>query len=101
MTISKPHKLLLFTKEECTPCTQAKRQLSNAIKERPELEHFVTVLQKEKQTALVEAYGLTMYPTLIVLDENADELARNVGSQNLTKTWWITALDAIHASRYQ
>ena len=96
METSKAHKLLLFKKENCAPCLNVALELDKVLTYHPEYSNHITVLQKENHAALVEAYKLEMYPTLIVLDHNLDELTRTVGQKNLTEKFFWKSLTALH-----
>jgi len=72
---------VLFTKQTCLPCTKTKDHLSEILRDQPGLGRYVSVLQKENHSALVEAYDLNLYPTLLVVYSLGEELARITGGQ--------------------
>ncbi len=74
-------KSVLFTKETCLPCAKTKDYLRELLTNAPALGNYISVLQKENHTALVEAYGLKKYPTLLIVDGEGEEVARLVGGQ--------------------
>ncbi len=92
----KPHKLVLFKKEGCEPCQKAQEALDNVLSYCPQYEEHVAVMQKENHSALVAAYKLETYPTVLVLDRHCDEIKRGVGYKNLTIDFWHKALSKIH-----
>ena len=53
------------------------------------------VLDIEHHTALRGIYCLEMFPTLLLLDPNGQEIKRTVGGKNLTKEYFETALTEI------
>ena len=91
-----PHRLIFFKKEQCGPCNEAMQYLNEVLEEHPEWHQHVVVLHKENHNALVASYELKIYPTVIILDRNVDELARRVGISSVHKDWWEAALSAIH-----
>lgn len=99
MTTSSPHKICLFKKEDCAPCTGASEALDRVLERHPEYSYIVTVFKKENHPALVAAYELEMYPTAIIFDVDTHELARKIGGKFLTYDWWSAALTAIHDRR--
>lgn len=96
MTTSKPHKLIFFKKENCAPCKKAAEELWEVLKVYPEFHPYVVELQKENHQSLVVSFNLEMYPTVLIMDQNQQELSRKVGVRFLTKEWWQAALTAIH-----
>jgi hypothetical protein len=99
MTTSKPSKIVFFAKEDCAPCLNTKDALNDVLRLHPEYNPLVTVLQKENHSALVAAYELDMYPTVIIFDEEMNELSRRIGQRNLTYDWWLAALTSIYNRR--
>ena len=71
-------------------------RLQTVLESNPELEEHVSILQKENHSALVEAYDLKMYPTVIVLNKSMDEIGRKVGVNTMPSVWWYNALKTIH-----
>lgn len=95
----RPYKLVLFKKEGCGPCDQAAFCLNEALKDNPKYGEIVSVMQKENHSALVAAYELTLYPTVLILDKDNNEISRKVGARFLTTEWWLSALASIHEFR--
>ena len=93
---SKPHRLIFFKKDQCGPCKEAHGYLEEVLEKHPEYRQHVVVMQKENHSALVASYNLKIYPTVLVLDRNVDEMARRVGITAVQKDWWEAALTAIH-----
>ena len=86
MTSKQRRHAVLFTKDECGPCFKTKVHLHTLINGRPELSEVLSVLAKENHPALVAAYELNLYPTLIVTDQNikgdeSNEVQRIVGGK--------------------
>ena len=99
MTTSNPHKLIFFAKEDCAPCLNTKIALDDVLLLHPEYRDLVTVMAKENHPSLVAAYDLEMYPTVIIFDENNQEITRRIGQHNLTREWWFAALSSIYNRR--
>lgn len=95
MTTSKPARLVFFKKEGCEPCERAGEDLRQVLNEHPEYEEFVSVIFKENAASLVAAYELELYPTVLIMDKDSNEIARKVGVSTLSKRWWYQALTAI------
>lgn len=75
-------KAILFTKEDCLPCAQTKLFISDVCDE--QLVHdYLVVMQKENHSALVAAYELEMFPTLLVVTGTGEESSRIVGGKNI------------------
>ncbi len=74
-------KAILFTKEDCLPCAQTKlfinEQVSEALKE------YLVILQKENHSALVAAYDLDRFPTLLLVNSQGEESSRIIGGQHI------------------
>ena len=79
MTTSR-QRAVLFTKEDCKPCELTK-ELVFALK--PSLHENLSVMRKENHSALVEAYELELYPTLLIVDDHGEEISRIVGGQKI------------------
>lgn len=73
-------KAILFTKEDCPPCIQTKEFINSSIDEYLAAEHLV-VMKKENHSALVVAYELERYPTLLLVNGQGEETNRIVGGQ--------------------
>ena len=70
---------MLFTKENCGPCQLTKEFVNDLLAASPALSDALSILKKENHSALVEAYGLNLYPTLLIVGPNGTELDRVVG----------------------
>jgi hypothetical protein len=95
MTTSKPARLVFFKKEGCGPCDMAYSALQKVLEQRPDYRQSVSIIQKENAPSLVAAYELKLYPTVLIMDRDSNELSRKVGSASLTQEWWSKALHAI------
>ena len=72
---------VLFTKEDCAPCLNTKGYIHENVPD--DLKHHLSIFQKENHTALVTAYNLELYPTLLIVDEGGRELDRIVGGKKV------------------
>ena len=79
MTISR-QRAVLFTKDNCKPCELTK-ELVFALKH--SLHENLSVMKKENHSALVAAYELELYPTLLIVDDHGEEQSRIVGGQKI------------------
>ena len=79
MTTSSRTHAVLFTKEKCKPCTETKLFIGDFLDNYPGLANELSILKKENHSALVEAYELNLYPTLLIVGPNGTELDRVVG----------------------
>ncbi len=73
----------LFTKEDCLPCAQTKLYLADNFYQ-DEADHrlldVLSVLRKEDHPALVAAFDLDLFPTLVIHEEGK-EIDRVVGGK--------------------
>ncbi len=70
---------VLFTKENCAPCTKTKEFIYDLLENSLALSETLSILKKENHSALVEAYDLNLYPTLLLVGADGNELDRVVG----------------------
>lgn len=89
------HRAVLFCKQDCAPC-QATKDFVFAL--RHQLTEYLTIMQKENHSALVEAYDLNLYPTLLVVDEYGHELQKIVGGKNVRENL-VNILNTIRYNR--
>ena len=73
-------KAILFTKEDCLPCAQTKLFISDKCDARL-VNDYLVVMQKEIHSALVNAYDLYKFPTLLLVNGQGEEVNRVVGGQ--------------------
>ena len=78
MAISRTH-AVIFTKEKCGPCTKTKEFIYDLLENNLGLTDTLSFMKKENHSALVEAYDLNLYPTLLVVGPGGLELDRVVG----------------------
>jgi thioredoxin-related protein len=84
--VIEPGSLLLFTQEGCPPC----RQLESMLHSETVSAFFkqtgasITEVNTRKHQDLVRKYRVSVTPTLVLLDNQAKERARNVGSMDAT-----------------
>ena len=86
MTSNRKPYAVLFTKENCGPCFKTKLHLSGVIQENARLSEVISTLQVENHPTLRNAYGLDLFPTLIIVDQyiddgSNDEIERYVGGK--------------------
>ena len=75
-------KAILFTKEDCLPCAQTKVFIESTIDEYLAAEYLV-VMKKENHSALVAAYELELFPSLLLITDTGEESSRIVGGKNI------------------
>lgn len=95
-TTSKPAHLVFYKKSGCQPCDIAFENLSEILMLYPELAAHITVLQKEDHPELVAKNNIDLYPTVLIVDDQSNEIARKVGVRFLTKAWFNAALYALY-----
>ena len=78
MTTSRQH-LVLFKKQDCPPCHRVSKKLESVLAREPELVHQISVLRKEYHSALLAAYEIDLFPTMLLVDGLGEELDRWVG----------------------
>ena len=76
---------VLFTKDGCAPCVGAKEKLTEITEEHPNYWTAISVLQKKNHPALLVAYDIQKFPTLLVVDSLGEEQGRIVGANNIIK----------------
>ena len=75
-------KAILFTKEDCLPCAQTKLFISDVCDEKLVADYLVT-MQMENHSALVAAFELEKFPTLLIVTSLGEETSRIVGGKNI------------------
>ena len=75
-------KAVLFTKENCAPCLNTKAYITTHVDSELAYDHLV-VMKKENHSALVAAYELNLFPTLLVVDKQGEEIHRIVGGNKI------------------
>ena len=75
---------VLFTKQDCGPCTKAKEHVHYLLEGEPSLGKYLSVMQKENHSALVEAYNLDLFPVLFIVDSLGNEMGRLTGGRAVT-----------------
>ena len=88
-------KAVLFCKQGCPPC-DATKDFVFALK--PHLTEYLSIMQKENHSALVAAYELNLYPTLLVIDKDGAEVDRVVGGKNV-REHLLNILNTVNANR--
>ena len=69
---------VLFTKENCGPCLKTKEFLNDLLDGDYRLGETISVMKKENHSALVEAYGLNLYPSLLIVGPNGIEVQEKI-----------------------
>lgn len=69
---------VLFTKENCGPCLKTKEFLNDLLYGDYRLGETVSVMKKENHFALVDAYDLNLYPTLLVVGPQGIEIQERI-----------------------
>ena len=72
---------VLFTKEGCPPCGKTKEFAYDIIENNLDLAETLSFMKKENHSALVEAYSLSLFPTLLITGPNGLEVQRFVGGK--------------------
>ena len=75
-------KAILFTKENCPPCARTQGFINSTVDEYLAAEYLV-VMKKENHSALVAAYELDKFPTLLLVNDKGQESSRVVGGKNI------------------
>jgi len=78
MTTSRTH-AVIFTKDRCAPCAKTKEFIYDLLENNLALTETLSFLKKENHSALVEAYNLELFPTLLITGPNGMEIERVVG----------------------
>ena len=86
MTSNRRPYAVLFTKTNCKPCLQTKQHLDEVIERDERFYEVISTLAIENHSALRSAYELDLFPTLIIVDQNAkgpdsNEIERIVGGK--------------------
>ena len=78
---------VLFTKENCAPCALTKEHLYDVLENNLGLNETISVMKKENHSALVEAYDLNLYPTLLIVGPDGIEVQeRIVGGKKIRES---------------
>ena len=79
-------RFVLFKKENCGPCARIQKYLDSYLPKHPKYAEHLSVLQVEHHTALRETYGIDLFPTLLIVDNEGKELDRVVGGKSICET---------------
>jgi len=74
---------VLFTKEDCKPCKLTVEFMYSVFSYNEELANYISVLKKENHTALINAYEITMFPTLLIVNEDGEVQERFTGGKEV------------------
>ena len=74
---------VLFHQENCKPCTETHDLLNQLLTDEPDLGPYVSTMLKDNHSALIVAYELDTYPTLMVVDRDGEETFRMVGGKKI------------------
>ena len=72
---------VLFTKEACPPCIKTKEHAYDILENNLDLTETLSFMKKENHSALVEAYQLNLYPSLLIVGPNGLEMERIIGGK--------------------
>ena len=73
-------KAVLFIKESCAPCQKTKDFVETITSG---LSRNLVLMKKENHSALVAAYELEKFPTLLLLTKEGEEVRRFVGGEQI------------------
>ena len=76
---TKTFRVVLFTKEDCLPCTLTKNHLEFIREETPSYGNCIHILKREYHPSLVGAYNIELFPTLVIVDQLGEEVGKIVG----------------------
>ena len=80
MTSTAISKAILFTKEACAPCEKTKEFVETI---NAGLSQNLVLMKKENHSALVAAYELEKYPTLLLVNKTGEEVNRFIGGETI------------------
>ena len=72
---------VLFTKDDCVPCTQTKGYIRDHVPD--EYKPHLSTFRKEDHTALITAYNIDLFPTLLLVNSEGIEVDRAVGGKKV------------------
>ena len=76
-------KAILFVQEGCAPCRMVKDHLNSVLTKDPGYGRHISVMKGSKYPVLVEASQVKMFPTLLIIDSEGEEIGRLVGGRNI------------------
>ena len=88
-------KAVLFTKENCAPCLNLKASLARLPDDKTE---HLTIMNSENHPALVAAYELEKFPTLLLLNTEGEEITRIIGGKKIEANL-LNTLNTINFNR--
>lgn len=74
-------KAILFVQDGCGPCRMVKDQLSSVLTKDPGYGRHISVTKKNP--VLAQEYKIKMFPTLLIIDSDGEEIGRLVGGRNI------------------
>lgn len=81
------------------PCVAADAAVRAVLNSTPEYRDYINIFQKEDHPALVAAFDLSLYPTVLILNDKGEEISRKIGARYISEEWLFQALGAIHTIR--
>ena len=81
--ITKTSRAVLFTKEDCLPCTMTKNSLEKIRERFPSYGNAIHILKQEYHPSLVGAYKVDKFPTLVIVDQFGEEEGKIVGGETI------------------
>lgn len=86
---------VLFTKRNCPPCTETK---NFALGLENDLLTHLSFMDKDYHSALVAAYDLKLYPTLLIIDKDGLEVQKIIGGK-VVREQLVNVLNTIKANK--
>ena len=76
-------KAILFVKQDCAPCQLVKDHMNSVLEKSPGYGRQILVMKESKYPVLVEEYNVDLFPTLLIIDSEGEEMGRIVGGRNI------------------
>ncbi len=76
-------KAVLFVKQSCAPCQLVKEHMNSVLEKKPGYGRHISVMKESKYPVLVEEYNVDLFPTLLIIDPEGEEMGRIVGGRNI------------------
>ena len=76
-------KAILFVKDSCAPCQLVKDHMNFVLEKNPGYGRHISVMKESKYPVLVEGCNVDLFPTLLVIDSEGEEMGRIVGGRNI------------------
>lgn len=76
-------KAILFVKDGCAPCQMVKQHVNSVLTKDPGYGRHISVMKGSKYPVLAEEYKVKLFPTLLIIDSDGEEIGRLVGGRNI------------------